>query len=303
MEIRQMKYLIRIVDEDCNLSKAASKLYITQPALSRAINEIETVEGIQIFVRKNKRLVSLTPTGRMLYEKSRETVDIHNKNMEMIHEMSLEEKDCVRIGINDLLLSACFSRVFPECIKERPESTLIVKEVSADIAERMFQQYLLDIVILLQPTQYDFKGIEKAIIFSVPLVAFLSDKHPLVKQSLVTWDEISQYPLSIPHKEHIIHRLLKQKFMERHLLPNIKILSDSWTYLFLSVRTPDFITILPPFCNVLLQRKDIVSIPIDNPLMWTVQALRHTTDHSSEYLDFVFEKIRKVKDIIVSSSQ
>lgn len=66
MTITQIKYFITAA-KCLNFTKAASKLYITQPALSRQISAIEEELNVQLFVRNN-RSVKLTPAGMALVE-------------------------------------------------------------------------------------------------------------------------------------------------------------------------------------------------------------------------------------------
>lgn len=52
MDINQIRYLLTVVDNGLNLTQSAGILHISQPALSKAIKEIEFKLGQQIFIRK-----------------------------------------------------------------------------------------------------------------------------------------------------------------------------------------------------------------------------------------------------------
>ncbi|RVU03233.1 LysR family transcriptional regulator [Novosphingobium umbonatum] len=63
MNLAQMRSLLAIMDADCNISLAASRLNATQPALSRQLKQLEEELGFQIFLRRGKSLGQPTPSG------------------------------------------------------------------------------------------------------------------------------------------------------------------------------------------------------------------------------------------------
>ena len=62
MNMNQLKYVLEVASSN-SMREAATKLFITQPALSASIRELEEELGILIFNRTNKG-ISLTPEGR-----------------------------------------------------------------------------------------------------------------------------------------------------------------------------------------------------------------------------------------------
>jgi DNA-binding transcriptional LysR family regulator len=64
MDIRQLEYFLGVASE-LHFSKAAEKLYVAQPALSRQIQQLENELDVVLFER-DKRNVKLTPAGEYL---------------------------------------------------------------------------------------------------------------------------------------------------------------------------------------------------------------------------------------------
>lgn len=61
MELRVMKYFLAVAEEG-NITKAADRLHLTQPTLSRQLRELEEELGAPLFVR-GKRRIALTEAG------------------------------------------------------------------------------------------------------------------------------------------------------------------------------------------------------------------------------------------------
>lgn len=83
------------VCKDMNMTKASNELYISQPAISKTISEIEEYYGRPLFERRNKMLL-LTPDGRRLYEYSSQILNLMVKMDQSMTETN--QKDIVRVG-------------------------------------------------------------------------------------------------------------------------------------------------------------------------------------------------------------
>jgi DNA-binding transcriptional LysR family regulator len=73
MELRHIKYFLKLAEE-LSFVRAAEKLFISQPPLSRQIKELENEIGAQLFERNNKRVV-LTDAGKFYEKEMREVVN------------------------------------------------------------------------------------------------------------------------------------------------------------------------------------------------------------------------------------
>jgi DNA-binding transcriptional LysR family regulator len=72
MELRHLKYFLKLAEE-LSFVRAADKLFISQPPLSRQIKELETEIGAQLFERNNKRVI-LTEAGKYYHKEIQELV-------------------------------------------------------------------------------------------------------------------------------------------------------------------------------------------------------------------------------------
>ena len=96
MQIQQLTYFVAIAEQG-SINKAAEKLFVTQPNLSKAISNLENELKVRIFNRTNKG-VALTDEGKKLYQYARTIIN----QMELIQ--GLSEKACagaVHRGLSD----------------------------------------------------------------------------------------------------------------------------------------------------------------------------------------------------------
>lgn len=71
MTLKQLKYLLGVVDNGLNITAAAERLYTSQPGISKQLKQLEEEVGVSLFARKGKSLVALTPAGVQVVEYAR----------------------------------------------------------------------------------------------------------------------------------------------------------------------------------------------------------------------------------------
>jgi DNA-binding transcriptional LysR family regulator len=90
MELRHLRYFLIAAEEE-NFHRAAERLHVAQPALSRRIRDLETELGVDLFIRHQKR-VRLSPVGRAYYEDAKR----------MLNELEQAGKRAVRAAKGEL---------------------------------------------------------------------------------------------------------------------------------------------------------------------------------------------------------
>ncbi|MGI9221673.1 MAG: LysR substrate-binding domain-containing protein [Woeseiaceae bacterium] len=79
MTLIQLKYLLGVVDNGLNITAAAERLYTSQPGISKQLRLLEQEVGVQVFSRKGKSLVAVTPAGATIVAYARKILrDVEN---------------------------------------------------------------------------------------------------------------------------------------------------------------------------------------------------------------------------------
>ena len=92
-----MHYFLTIVEER-SLTRAAERLYISQPALSKYLGRLENEVGVKLFTRHNNTLL-LTEAGQAYYDGLRQIQEIHKKTMLRIEDIRQDGERHLSIGV------------------------------------------------------------------------------------------------------------------------------------------------------------------------------------------------------------
>jgi DNA-binding transcriptional LysR family regulator len=96
MELRHLRYFLAVA-EDLHVGRAAQRLHISQPPLSRQIHQLEEELGVALFKRDKKRL-HLTAAGSAFLEESRAILDRTDRAVRMAQRAARGEVGLLRIG-------------------------------------------------------------------------------------------------------------------------------------------------------------------------------------------------------------
>lgn len=77
MELRVLKYFLMVAREE-NITRAAQRLNVTQPTLSRQLMQMEEELGVKLF-KRGKHSISLTEDGILLKQRAQEIINIEEK--------------------------------------------------------------------------------------------------------------------------------------------------------------------------------------------------------------------------------
>lgn len=97
MELYQIRYFLAVADA-LNFTRASERCFVSQPALTKAIQRLEEAMGGRLFDR-TRNAVALTDLGRAVLPNFRQIFDTANQTREQARRLSREQKELVRIGV------------------------------------------------------------------------------------------------------------------------------------------------------------------------------------------------------------
>jgi LysR family cys regulon transcriptional activator len=98
MTLQQLKYLLAIADSGLNITAAAERLYTSQPGISKQLKLLEQELGVQLFTRKGKSLIAITPAGRDVIGRARKIMREVQNIRSLAREMAGEQEGTLSIA-------------------------------------------------------------------------------------------------------------------------------------------------------------------------------------------------------------
>ena len=121
MEIRELKYFLAVAREQ-SISKAAEFLYMTQPSLSRQMQNLEKEIGKQLFVRGNKK-ITLTEAGILLRKRAEEMLSLYEKTQAELSAPPESISGEIYIGSGESYAVETVAKAAKEFYEENPNIT------------------------------------------------------------------------------------------------------------------------------------------------------------------------------------
>lgn len=295
--IKDMRAFFAIVEEG-NISHAAQRLGIAQPALSRQMKHLEENLHVKLFERGSRR-IRLTEAGQVLYNRVESILGMVDGTVREIKEIGSGTKGTVRIGT----ITTSGAMILPDLIaqfrKIYPDVTFEIWEAEGARIIELLDSRIIEVAITR--TQVDNLAYELLVLPNEPLVMVMNSENVCGEDdSTIRLEELKDQPLIIPlrWKSNFIAACKKLDFE-----PNIICVSDSIVQDLLMVKMNLGAAMIPVSSKRLLTDGDLVYKKIVEPEMTThtVVAWRKNQTLSTACKNFIdlFKKLFVREEIVL----
>ena len=156
MELRVLKYFLTVAREG-SITGAANSLHLTQPTLSRQIQELEKELNQKLLIR-GKYKVTLTPEGMILRKRAQEIIDMVEKTEAEFQSISDTVSGDIYIGCGETDSMKYIAEIIKNIQKDYPDIKFHIYSGNAEDVTEKLDKGLLDFGLLIQPidlTKYD----------------------------------------------------------------------------------------------------------------------------------------------------
>ena len=192
MEIRVLKYFL-VVAREGGITKAANFLHLTQPTLSRQLQDLEKELGQKLLLR-GQHNVTLTPEGHILRQRAEEIIDMVDKTEQEFHSIKDVIGGTVYIGSGESHTIKLITDIIKDVQTQYSEIKFDLLSGNAEDITEKLDKGLLDFAVLIEPidiSKYDFLTLPDKDRWGV----IMKNNSPLAKLDKIKQSDLKNLPL------------------------------------------------------------------------------------------------------------
>lgn len=220
MNFQQLRIIRETVRHKFNLTEAANKLLTSQSGVSKHIRDLEEELGIEIFIRRGKRLLGLTDPGKVVVEITERMLLDADNLMRVATQFSHTDEGTITIATTHTQARYALPSVIARFKAAYPDVRLVLNQASPKEIAAVLLEGHTDIGIATD-TLEDHVGIAAFPYYAWEHAAIVPKGHELARRTPITLEAISEWPV-ITYDEGLTGRArIDQAFDDAGLVPDI----------------------------------------------------------------------------------
>jgi DNA-binding transcriptional LysR family regulator len=184
--LRDLRYFVAVAEE-LNFTRAAERLHLSQPALSKQIRGLETTLRAPLF-RRNRRQVELTAAGTALHAVARGLLQDWNDGVAAVTDAAAQDTRVLRVGTLTSIGRDLYPAITDQFAKRQPGWQVVLHTCGWDDPTAGLQDRAADAAFVWLPI--DAAGIETSVLATERRFVAISVRHPLADRQTIEFSEI-----------------------------------------------------------------------------------------------------------------
>ena len=206
MTLNELRYIVAVSQEG-NFRRAAEKIFISQPALSLAIQKLEEELGVQIFER-SRTAVSVTPIGEMIVAQAQRALE----EVVQIREIANQGKDqltgTLRLGAIFTVGPYLLPQLIPAMKQKAPNMPLEMEENMTANLQVLLLNGRLDVIIIALP--FNVPGIATLPVYDEDFSVVVPLDHPWANRKQIKTAELSGEKVLLLNSGHCFSNQVRE---------------------------------------------------------------------------------------------
>jgi len=242
MELRHLRYFVAVA-EALNFTKAAARLHLAQPALSRQVSDLEEELGVDL-LKRTSHGVLLTEEGKYFLRDAQEILQRADESVARVRAIARGNIGEVQVGYLPPLELHILPRALAEFRKTTPGVNVVLHDLGTDELCQELRSGTLHVALMMQPTAESTTGIEFEEVRRYPFFVAMASGHALAKMKTIPVEALARQPLVILNRRRNseFHRVLHRVFAP--LRPQIATESDSMNSLITEINVGNCVAVV-----------------------------------------------------------
>lgn len=193
MELRHLRYFIAVARAE-NVTRAALKLHVSQPALSRQIRDLEEELGFSLLERTPKS-VRLTEAGRVFLLEAQAVLDRADEAVDKARAKAGQFEGKLQLGYAPSPSVEVLPRVLRSFQAKFPSVRVLLHDLSAEEMISQLHEGKLDVALTVRPLGKSSRGLSFQELARYPWCVAVPPQHPMAEARAITMDRLVAEPL------------------------------------------------------------------------------------------------------------
>lgn len=287
MNLKQLRLLAQAAECDLNISRTARRAHTSQPSVSRHLQALEAQLGVRIFIRRKRKVMGLTDTGRRVLQSARRVLH----EIEAMNELSAKaatDHGSITVAASHTYARYSLPAVVRTFMQRYPNVRFVLRQGDPQQIVTWAATGAVDVAICAEPEDpprdlafFSCGGHERLILTPTG--------HPLGRLKKPTLRQISGYPLITYDSQFAIHRTILGAFEAAGLTPNIVLTATDVDVMKTYVKCGLGIAVVPSLAYTRTEDRGLVAINANHLFEPTTMrvALRRDTYLRPFVYDFI----------------
>ena len=220
MTLKQLEYLLGVVDNGLNITAAAGRLYTSQPGISKQIRLLEDELGVEVFSRRGKHLTRITPEGQTIIEQAGEILRKVDSIKRVAQEFSNEKRGSLDVATTHTQARYALPPMIREFIDRYPEVSLNMHQGTPMQIAEMAASGTVDFAIATEAMEH-FGDLVMMPCYKWNRCIVVPRSHPLTQSTALTLEEVAAHPIVTYVFGFTGRSKLDEAFMQSGLTPKV----------------------------------------------------------------------------------
>ena len=245
MELRHLRYYLAVA-EALNFTRAAEKLHVAQPALSKQVQDLEEEIGVDLF-KRSQRGVTLTAEGKLFLDEARQILAATEAAIHKTRALARGEYGELNIGYAPSPSIDFLPPALAAFQKAAPQVSVHLHDLAGNELCDGLRAGKLELAVLVRPREGNSHGVVFELLHSYPMCIAVPPFHPLAKARSVSIERMAEEPLVAYSKRDYAdyHTILDEVYAPLTDKPKIVVECDSASSLITAIESGRGVAMVP----------------------------------------------------------